>query len=88
MFKVRDGPIDWYFCDTRHAESWLFYRHKPETHRLCRMYPKDRLAYLHGASMEDEISRLFGTNAITATGSSTPDLCTVHNGEVPVSKDA
>lgn len=59
LFKVRDGPIDWYFCDVKHAEFWLEYRHKKETHKLCRMPPRERLQYLNGKSMEDEISRLF-----------------------------
>jgi hypothetical protein len=59
LFKIRDGPIDWYFCDVKHAEFWLEYRHKKETHDLCRMNPIERREYLAGQSMEDEISRLF-----------------------------
>ena len=59
MFKVRDGPIDWYFCDTIHAELWLEYRHNPKTYHLCRMDPVERTSYLNGRSMHDEISRLF-----------------------------
>ena len=59
FFKVRDGPVDWLFCDMDHAELWLHYRHKPETYQLCRMLPPERLEYLQGRSMEDEISRLF-----------------------------
>lgn len=58
LFKIRDGPIDWYFCDVKHAEFWLEFRHVKETHALCRMPPKERLEYLNGSSMEDEISRL------------------------------
>lgn len=23
MFKLRDGPIDWWFCDDTHAVEWL-----------------------------------------------------------------
>ena len=59
FFKVRDGPLDWHFCDVRHTELWLEYRHRPETFKLCKMLPKERIAHLKGASMEDEISRLF-----------------------------
>ena len=59
LFKVRDGPTDWHFCDVIHAELWLEYRHKKETYKLCRMGPKERLEYLDGKSMHDEISRLF-----------------------------
>lgn len=59
FFKVRDGPVDWHFCNILHAESWLEYRHKKETHQLLRMLPPERLEYLNGRSMEDIISSLF-----------------------------
>ena len=59
LFKIRDGPVDWYFCSYVHAEAWLEYRQKPETHELCRMPRQQRLEYLNGKTMEDEISRLF-----------------------------
>ena len=59
LFKIRDGPVDWYFCDEMHAELWLGYRHKKETHRLCRMLPRERRKHLAGKTMEEEISRLF-----------------------------
>lgn len=28
LYKLRDGPIDWWFCDDQHALEWLDYRHK------------------------------------------------------------
>jgi len=58
FFKVRDGPVDWHFCNVEHAEKWLNYRQKPETRDLCRMLPPEREAYLNGSTMEHEISRL------------------------------
>jgi len=58
LFKLRDGPIDWFFCDTAHAELWLEYRHVAKTWRLCRALPSERRALLCGRSMSDEISRL------------------------------
>ena len=58
-FKLRDGPVDWFFCDVAHAEYWLEYRHKPETYHLLRMPPLDRQKYLQGRTTEQEISRLF-----------------------------
>ena len=27
MYKLRDGPIDWFFCDSDHALDWLDIRH-------------------------------------------------------------
>ena len=58
MFKVRNGPVDWFFCNEAHADQWFYYRHKPETWALCRMQPEERSVHLQGRSMEDEISRL------------------------------
>lgn len=54
MFKVRDGPIDWYFCDVDHAELWVRYRYMPETRALCRTLPHRRKRQL-----AEEISMLF-----------------------------
>ena len=59
FFKVRDGPVDWHFCNVVHAEMLLEYRHKKETHQLLRMLPPERLEYLDGRSMEEIISSLF-----------------------------
>ena len=59
FFKIRDGPVDWHFCNVMHAELWLEYRHKKETHQLLRMLPPERLEYLNGRTMEDIISSLF-----------------------------
>ena len=58
MFKLRDGPIDWYFCDEAHARKWLDCRHRKETARLCRMLPQERQEHLQGRSMEQAISSL------------------------------
>ncbi len=88
MFKVRDGPIDWYFCDAAHAELWVTYRHRSATYRLCRMLPAQRRQYLQGRSMEEEISRLEGVDAHTAVGGRTDGVCDVPSGEVPLPKDA
>ena len=58
LFKIRDGPLDWYFCNEVHAELWLEFRHKKDTYKLCRMPAKEKLEYLQGMSMEGKISRL------------------------------
>ena len=59
MFKVRHGPIDWYFCNEGEVELWLEYKNTPEMFLLCRMCCSEKQAYLQGRSMEDEIFRLF-----------------------------
>lgn len=61
MFKVRDGPVDWYFCNVVHAEAWLQYRHTAETYELCRMLPIEKLQYLNGVAIEEKISELTKT---------------------------
>ena len=58
MFKVRQGPVDWFFCDDEHASLWFEYRYKPETYALCKMLPEEREIHLQGRSMSEEISRL------------------------------
>ena len=58
MFKVRDGPVDWYFCNVVHAEAWLEYRHRAETYELCRLSPAAKIQYLGCTTMGDKISEL------------------------------
>jgi len=31
MFKMRDGPIDWWFCNEDCALDWLTWRHRNPT---------------------------------------------------------
>ena len=57
FYKLRDGPVDWYFCEMAHAELWLHYRYDKRTHDLCRMGLQERRAYLAGTTMEKAISR-------------------------------
>ena len=40
MFKLRDGPIDWWFCNDEHAEEWVEHRHKtPAINAMLRTVP-------------------------------------------------
>lgn len=55
MYKLRQGPLDWYFCDEMHAELWLEYRLQPKTYAVCRMPRAERLRFLNGRTMEDLI---------------------------------
>jgi len=59
LFKLRDGPIDYYFCDETHAELWLEFRHTEAMYTLCKMLPRERRARLGARQMSDEISRHF-----------------------------
>ena len=54
MFKLRDGPLDWYFCDSEHALDWLEHRHSSvEANRLLRMLPDDRAKALGERTIEE-----------------------------------
>lgn len=43
LYKLRDGPVDWWFCDDNHALEWLDYRHKnPRIHAMLSRTPRER----------------------------------------------
>ena len=47
MFKLRDGPIDWFFCDSDHALAWVEHRHKTvQLNRLLHLTPNERATVL------------------------------------------
>jgi len=57
MFKLVDGPIDWYFCDSEDALNWLEWRHRSITsNKLLRMLPKERKKVLKGRAIGDVIA--------------------------------
>ena len=79
MFCVRDGPVDWRFCNSRHTEMWLEYRHRKKSYSLCRMLPQQRVSELKGKTMEEHISILYPEDAGTITSYGTNDVCNLHN---------
>ena len=59
MYKLRDGPMDYWFCTDDHALEWLDYRHKtPTLHAMLTLPPSQRK--LGGKTIEnwvrDELS--------------------------------
>ena len=42
LYKLRDGPIDVWFCNDDHALEWLTHRHDPEWNAFLRMTPTQR----------------------------------------------
>lgn len=59
MYKLRDGPVDWWFCSDDHALEWLDYRHKsPVINAMLHRLPHKR--DLGGKTIEqwvrDEVS--------------------------------
>ena len=48
FYKLRDGPIDWWFCNDDHALEWLEKRHTSvQINRYLRMTPRQRRLYSH-----------------------------------------
>ena len=55
LYKLRDGPIDWWFCNDEHALDWLDNRHKtPAINDMLRKEPSKR--QLGGKSIEQWVS--------------------------------
>lgn len=42
MYKLRDGPLNWWFCNDDHALEWLDYRHIPALNVMLRRLPRER----------------------------------------------
>jgi hypothetical protein len=54
MFKLIEGPIDFYFCDSEHALDWLEWRHQsPAINKILRMLPNEREKILCGRSIRE-----------------------------------
>lgn len=54
MYKLRDGPIDWWFCHDNHALEWLDHRHRTSgINAMLRRLPSER--QLDGKSIEEWI---------------------------------
>ena len=83
MYKLRDGPIDWWFCDAHHSQQWCRYRQQKPTARLCRMLPQERQRYLNGRTMEDAISSLCA-DALAAGGESATGVRDLLGSQVSV----
>ncbi len=54
MYKVRDGPIDWWFCNDDHALEWLHWRHRnPVMYHTLKTGPKERRRLLGDRSIDE-----------------------------------
>lgn len=57
-YKLRDGPVDWYFCNDMHALEWLDNRHKtPGINAMLRKTPTERRAALGKLSIDEYCTR-------------------------------
>ena len=83
MYKLRQGPLDWYFCNEQHARLWRKYRYRAETAALLRTCPVDREC----GDIEDAISRALQKNENTASCERAHDLRNVPCNQVSVCED-
>ncbi len=57
-YKLRDGPVDWYFCNDEHALLWLEHRHlRRSINAVLHMLPNERVAVLRGQTIEEYVHR-------------------------------
>jgi len=56
MYKLRDGPIDWWFCNDDHALEWIDNRH------MLRKEPAKR--DLGGLSIDEWVSVQLSQDAV------------------------
>lgn len=59
MFKVKQGPSEFLFCDANCAEKFVKYRHVIGVAHILKMSPTTRNEYLKGQLIDDYISDYF-----------------------------
>lgn len=57
MFRVRNGPIDHWFCDAECVHLYVEHRHNPNARRLLDMSRRERNMVLEGKNMNWFIKR-------------------------------
>jgi len=59
LYKLREGPLDWYFCNEEHALDWLEHRYRDlRSNRLLSTLPHERAALLCGQTIEEVLHKL------------------------------
>ena len=79
MFKVKDGPSEFWFCDCECAAKFVKYRHMIGTAHILKMGPVVRSAYLDGMTLDDYISNGMKRHADAKVSHNANDVCNVHN---------
>ena len=73
MYKLRDGPVDWWFCDDEHALEWLEWRHRNRaTYKILRTGPQERQSLLNGMSIKEYCET--SSNAISKAPDAAADV--------------
>lgn len=93
LYKLRDGPLDWYFCNSEHALDWLEHRHRSHSiNAVLRLRPKARAVVLAGRTIEqfvhEELSHEPSSHAHAADRECVDDLCDGNHDTVSLCKNA
>jgi hypothetical protein len=67
MFKLRNGPIDYYFCDADCSELFVRYRHVIGIAHILKMSAENRDKYLGGKTLMDYISNQLEEDAMSTS---------------------
>jgi len=84
LFKVRDGPIDWYFCDAHHYEEWLKHRMCWPVSEVLKMTPPERRERLGGVTTAQYVSELKANGTIKDCDNRLDGVRYVHYGNLPM----
>jgi hypothetical protein len=82
MFKMKDGPSEYWFCDAECAAKFVKYRHMIGTAHILKMDLVMRNAYLDGITLDDYISNGMRKNkyAGTEVSDNANGVRSVHSG--------
>lgn len=59
FYKLRDGPVDWWFCGDEHALEWLEWRHTSiAVNHFLHLTPSKRERELSGRTTEEHLKFL------------------------------
>lgn len=67
MFKLKNGPTEFWFCDTTCSSKFVMYRHVQGISHILKMDNSDRKAYLEGEAIDDYISKMNLEDAVTGS---------------------
>ena len=88
LYKLRDGPLDWFFCDDTHALNWVDHRHlTPSINAMLKCIPAKR--DLNGKTIDDwvrdELSQSeVVDDALSESRGGSNGLCDMDNNKVPM----
>lgn len=82
LFAVKDGPIDWYFCDASHYGDWLKYRVCWPVSDVLKMTPAERAERLGGKTTSQYVSELRENGIIEDCDNPFDGVRYVHNGNL------